>query len=261
MKSNSSFINYLLLLLFIGSIASCKSKKAIVDDTKDVAVETFVNKVQANAFHPEWFKAKAQLQYKENGRGLSFTSTIISKDKEFLWLNGKKFFIEGARILIKPDSIFAVDKINKKFVSDDMGWVAREYELSSLLGEAVSLNHLQDIFIGNPILDIIPYSNLSNKEADVLLTGEQDGYASQLIIDPNSLETKRFSFSQGENNMTVKYSDYRPVNGNHSVAYKREVLIERPGEGDLELTIQYDNIIIDEPQPIKFNIPSNYSRM
>ena len=243
-------------------MSSCKgSKKATGTIAKDATLENLISKIDANAFHPEWFKAKAQLQYKEGGRGLSFSSTIISKNEEFLWLNGKKFMIEGARILVTSDSIFAMDKINKKFVSDDMSWVAREYELPSLLSEAISLDHLQDIFIGNPILDIISYSNISDKETDVLLSGEQDGYASQLIIDPESLETRYFTFTQGENNMTVKYSDYRPVNDTHAIAFKRELLIERPGEQDLQLTIQYDNIVIDEPQSIKFNIPSSYSRM
>lgn len=243
-------------------MSSCKSaKKTIGTKANDATLENLVSKIDASAFHPEWFKAKAQLQYKADGRGLSFTSTIISKDKELLWLNGKKFGIEGARILVKPDSIFAINRLQKEYLSDDMTWVAREYDLPTLLSEAISLNHLQDIFIGNPILDIIPYTDLANRDAETLLTGEQDGYASQLIINPANLQTRFFTFTQGENNMTVKYSDYRPVNDTHSIAYKREVLIERPGEQDLQLSIQYDNIVIDEPQSIKFSIPGNYSKM
>ena len=142
-----------------------------------------------------------------------------------------------------------------------MTWVAREYDLPSLLSEAISLDHLQDIFIGNPLLDIIPYTDLSYIDAETLLTGEQDGYASQLIINPANLQTRFFTFTQGENIMTVKYSDYRPINDTNMIAYKRELLIERPEEQDLQLTIQYDNITIDDPQSVKFNIPGNYSRM
>jgi len=261
LKRYSSFVHFVILFIFIASISSCKSKKVLVTDTKDATLENLVSQIQSNAFYPEWFKAKAQLQYKADGRGLSFTSTIISKDKELLWLNGKKFGIEGARILVKPDSIFAINRLQKEYLADDMNWVAREYELPSLLSEAISLNHLQDIFIGNPILDIISYSDLVNKDNEVLLTGEKDGFASKLIINPNNLQTRFFTFSQGENNMTVKYSDYRPVNNSHSIAYKRELLIQRPDEEDLQLTIQYDNIVIDEPQSVKFKIPGSYSKM
>lgn len=243
-------------------MSSCKSaKKATGTVTKDATLENLVSKIDANAFRPEWFKAKANLQYKADGRGLSFTSTIISKNKEFLWLNGKKFGIEGARILIHPDSIFAINRLAREYLSEDMTWVAREYDLPSLLSEAISLDHLQDIFIGNPLLDIIPYTDLSYIDAETLLTGEQDGYASQLIINPANLQTRFFTFTQGENIMTVKYSDYRPINDTNMIAYKRELLIERPEEQDLQLTIQYDNITIDEPQSVKFNIPGNYSRM
>ena len=116
-----------MFLVFILGMSSCKSaKKASGTSSNDATVENLVSKIDANAFHPEWFKAKAQLQFRENGRGLSFSSTIISKNDEFIWLNGKKFMIEGARILVTADSLFAIDKINKKFVSDNMDWVARE---------------------------------------------------------------------------------------------------------------------------------------
>lgn len=253
--------SFILLTLILG-LSSCKGSKKATGATKtDAKLESLVNQINANTFHPEWFKAKAQLQYKAEGQGMTFTSTIISKDKELLWLNGKKFGIEGARILVKPDSVFAINRLQRQYLSEDMTWVAREYDLPSLLSEAISLDHLQDIFIGNPILDIIPYTELSNKDADALLIGEQDGYASQLLIDPTNLQTRLFTFTQGENILTVKYSDYRPINDTHLIAYKRELLIERPDEQDIQLNIQYSNVVIDEPQSIKFSIPSSYSKM
>ncbi len=260
--NKSLFSSSIILLIFILGLGSCKgTKKATGVIKTDAKLENLVSQIATNAFHPEWFKAKAQLQYRADGRGLSFTSTIISKDKELLWLNGKKFGIEGARILVKPDSIFAINRLQKQYLSEDMSWVAREYDLPTLLSEAISLNHLQDIFIGNPILDIIPYTKLSYIDAETLLTGEKDNYSTQLIINPNNLQTRSFNFTQGENIMYVKYSDYRQVNDTHMIAFKRELLIERPEEEDINLSIQYDNIIIDEPQSIKFSIPSSYSKM
>ena len=55
-------------------MSSCKSaKKATGTVTKDATLENLVSKIDANAFRPEWFKAKANLQYKADGRGLSLS--------------------------------------------------------------------------------------------------------------------------------------------------------------------------------------------
>lgn len=250
------------ILLMVFCLSSCKSsKKSILTSDKVTAVDDLISKIDDKAFRPSWFKAKAQLQYKADGRGLSFTSTIISKDNEVLWLNGKKFGMEGARIMVTPDSVFALNRLQREYLADDISWVADEYELPALLGEAISLKHLQDIFIGNPIMDIIPYTQLTNKENEILLNGNREDYKSELMVDQNNLQARYFTFTQGESTLTVKYSDYRLIDDTHAIAYKRNIIINRPGEEELVLNIIYDNITIDQAQEFKFRIPSSYKKM
>lgn len=250
------------ILLLVFCFSSCKSaKETIVASNKATAVDDLISKIDDNAFRPSWFRAKAQLQYKAGGRGMSFTSTIISKDNEVLWLNGKKFGIEGARIMVTPDSVFALNRLQKEYLADDITWVAEEYELPALLGEAISLTHLQDIFIGNPIMDIIPYTQLTSKENEILLNGNREDYQSELMVNQNNLQARYFTFTQGESILTVKYSDYRLIDDKHAIAYKRNIVIQRPGEQELQLQVIYDNITINQAQDIKFNIPGSYKRM
>jgi len=253
--------SWYILFLFLG-FASCKaSKKVSVDTPKMSALDDIVSKLEANSFHPEWFKAKASLQAKMDGQGLSFSSTIISKNKEMLWLNGKKFGIEGARFLITPDSIFALNRLQREYLSEEMAWVAEEYKLPQILAEAIDLEHMQDIFIGNPILDVIPYTEITNKENDMILTGSKNEYQSEMMVNNSDLYTRYFNLSDGMSTLYVSYSDYRKVDEVHAIAHRRDITIKRSGEGDIQLSIIYDNITINEEQKIKFDIPGNYSRM
>ncbi len=256
-------INYWFILAIFFVFTSCKATKkaTVVDKKENSELEDLVSKLDHNSFHPEWFRAKAQMQAKMDGQGLSFTSTIISKNKELLWFNGKKFSIEGARFLMTPDSIFILNRMQRKYLSEEKDWVAQEYELPALIAEAIDLEYMQDIFIGNPILDIIPYTETELVEEEVLLRGKKAGYTSELMIDPNTMHTRYFQLSQGENLMTVNYSDYRMIEGNQPFAFRRDISIQRPGEGDIQVSILYDNIVINEEQNVKFNIPGNYSKM
>ena len=261
MKKILSFYTWYILAIFI-FFASCKTgKKTTANEPNLSEVADIVNKLESSNFRPKWFKAKAQLQAKMNGQGMSFSSTIISKDKEVLWLNGKKFGIEGARFLITQDSIFAINRLQRQYLSEKTEWVAEEFALPLILAEAIDLEHMQDIFIGNPILDIIPYTDITPRENEVLLSGNRDDYKSELMVNSNTMHTRYFNLSQGENILTVKYSDYRVIEGDRAIAHRRDINIQRPGEEDIQLSILYDNISINEEQNIKFNIPSNYSRM
>lgn len=255
-----TFLSY-TLFIFLG-LFSCKaSKKASTDVAKESEVESVVSALEAQSFHPTWFKAKAKLQSKINGRGMSFSSTIVSKDKELLWLNGKMFGIEGARIKVTPDSIFALNRLKKEYLEERMDWVAREYDLPSILAEAIDLEHMQDIFIGNPILDVIPLTEIVPKESDYLLTGMESNYLTELMVNSSTMHTKYFYLSQGDSKLTVEYSDYRLVDEKHAIAHRRDITIQRPDEDDINVSILYDNVTIDEEQSVKFSIPGSYSKM
>ncbi len=248
-------------ILLLG-LFSCKaSKNATGDTAKASEIENIISTLEKNSFHPTWFKAKAKLQTKMNGRSMSFSSTILSKDKEMLWLNGKMFGIEGARILVKQDSVFALNRLDKTYLADDIDWLANEYGLPQLLAEAMNLDHLQDIFIGNPILDVIPYTEIIRKESDYVLAGSREDYTSSLMVNSTTLQTRSFYLAQSDSQLTVEYSDYRMVDDKHAMAHKRVITVQRPNEEDILLSIIYSSIDIDKEQNIKFDIPSSYSKM
>ena len=255
-----ALLAYSLIIMLV--FFSCKSSKNASSDTnKNSEIDSIVTILEDNSFHPTWFKAKAKLQTKMDGRSMSFSSTILSKDKEMLWLNGKMFGIEGARILVTKDSVFALNRLQKSYLADDIDWVADQYALPQLLAEAINLDHLQDIFIGNPILDVIPYTDIIKKESDYLLAGSKEDYTSSLMVDASTMQTRSFYLAQSDSELTVEYSDYRKVDDRHAIAHRRDITVKRPNEEDILLSIIYNSVDINKEQNIKFDIPSNYSKM
>jgi len=254
-----TLLSYSLIILL--GLCSCKaSKKTVVEKAVASEIESLINTLETNAFHPTWFKAKAKLQSKMDGKSMSFSSTILIKDNEKLWLNGKMFGIEGARILVTQDSVFALNRLQKTYLADDIDWVAQEYALPQILAEAIDLKHLQDIFIGNPILDVIPYTEIDKRESDYVLAGNKEGYTSTLMVDATTFQTKSFYLAQSDSQLTVQYSDYRMVD-ERAIAHRRDITVKRPNEEDILLSIIYNSVDINKELNIKFDIPGSYSEM
>jgi len=176
-----ALLSYSLIILL--GLFSCKaSKKTVAEKAVSSEIESIVTTLENNSFHPKWFKAKAKLQTKMDGRSMSFSSTI-------------------------------------------------------------------------------PYTDIVKKESDYLLAGTKEDYSSSLMVDAATMQTKYFYLAQSDSQLTVEYSDYRMVDGKHAMAHRRDIIVKRSNEEDIQLSIIYNSVDIDKEQNIKFDIPSSYSKM
>ncbi|MEG2337370.1 MAG: DUF4292 domain-containing protein, partial [Bacteroidales bacterium] len=82
-----------------------------------------------------------------------------------LWISVGKFGIEAIRILVSPDSLYILNKLDQSALIQDLSFV------SKYLGGFKGLKHLQNILLGYPIAEIF------NSSCDLLIENQNYTFA------------------------------------------------------------------------------------
>jgi Domain of unknown function (DUF4292) len=238
---------YFLLLLALFSAASCKNlRRAQGESLKPKSEKALTKKLLENAVNAEWLGAKAKISYNDEYSGESFSANIRIRKDSLIWMNFKKFSIEGARVLITPDSIFAIDRINNEYLAKPFDYLQKEYNLP------VGFQGLQAILLGNAVF--------FSKETEA------------------GVDSTQYTLAQKTENLTAKYwlsnpemylrrflvddsSDYRPLDDKQQFSYLRSFNLKSADLGKMKVDIEFSKIEINTPQEMKFEVPAHYKRM
>jgi len=106
----------LISLLTIALIfPACKAKKDASSDIKRKSTTFLVEKLQSNQIQAEWFSSKARIVPSGFGINASFSANIRVRRDSAIWMNVSKSILEVGRALIRPDSVFILDRFNRTY--------------------------------------------------------------------------------------------------------------------------------------------------
>lgn len=268
----------LILIAFIGLLASCRSSRAIgkavgkkdsavkavaaIADTPKTDTLQFIKSTLAgvarNRIVFTTFSAKVGVDYKgTDGKEHDVNANVKMYKDSAIWVSVNAILgIEGLRLLITKDSVKWLNKLEKTYAARDIGFLQ---EATSL---PLDLYTLQDLIIGNPLyLD----SNISryNRSAGVitlLSLGELfknfvTFNASNTAIvhskltdaDPYRARTADLSYNEYENKTGKLFST------------KRQIIVSERGR--LEVKLDFKNYSFNGDVEFPFRVPKNYSRL
>jgi len=224
-----------------------------------MTVDNVSSILEKKRINPEWFSAKAQLSYKDNNQKISFTSTIISEREKAFWMNAKKFGFEAGRFMFRSDSLYAIDRLNKQYLKDNINSLSQKIELPNAFVKELSVRNLQDIFMGNSLQSIIPYTEITPLEGHYLLSGSREGVISTLLVRKNDLVPMEATFTQGDLEVRILYKDHRLHSG---FLFSHNRIIQMNSSDDqININLIYSNLDMITPKEITFSIPPRYSKM
>lgn len=117
----SSLLKVAILALPL-MLASCKSKKNVVEESKPVAVvdseqSKFLNKVQNNAQTAKFITSKVKFSVEVGVQNITLTGNLKMKRDDVIRLQLMAFgFVEAARIEFTKDYVLIMDRINKQYL-------------------------------------------------------------------------------------------------------------------------------------------------
>lgn len=250
-----------LLALLIFMAGGCTSFKAgkdageTTDELKSRSVKFLQRQLAENQFDADWFAAKAKVSYSDSYESIRFQANIRVKKDSAIWMNFRKLSIEAARLLITPDSVFIIDRINSQYLASDLGYIQRNFNLPA------NFQTLQSIIFGNPFFftkDLKPLV-IDNQ---YVLEGESARITQRCFIHPETFQLTGLTFEEpvAGRKFLMQLSDYQQV-GKRNFSYFRKLNLEDPVSGPVLIDLEMSKLEIDLPKAMPFEIPTHYSRM
>lgn len=209
------------------------------------------NQVQA-----EWLGAKAKVSFSDEYGGESASCNIRIRKDSVIWMNLKKFSIEGARVLIRPDSVFVVDRINGQYLAKPFEYLQKEYHLP------VNFQGLQAILLGNPVF----FSSETSSTVDsslYLLTQKTDRLEAKYWLDDAKALLRRFLVDdfREQRSLDVKATDFRQLDDKQNFSYVRHLNLNSKDTGRMNVVVEFSKVEINVPQKMEFEIPERYEKV
>lgn len=133
-------------------------------------------------FKPQYFdfvylSTKTKLEYADGVTTDQYAMTLRAKKDSIIWVSIGKAGIEGVRGIIRPDSIFVLDKMKNESYSYDL-----EY-LQNVLQSKLSFKSIQNLLVGDLLLEYNPFVDvLTKNESHFILNQKKDNLTIESFI-------------------------------------------------------------------------------
>jgi len=198
--------------------------------------------------------------------GSSFSSSIqvrMVKDQAIYISLRPMLGIEAGRLIITADSLYAVDKIHKRYIAEKVSILTS--------GIPVTVSEVQDMFLGRPFIigkgtvdnETKSSLNVTREGNTVVLSPDEQykGYGYAFTFDKNGRITSLDIVPTGGKTAAyqVKYDDVRGTSaGNVAHGININATVERKA---MSLALNYKDIDWNGKVKIDASIPQNYKRM
>lgn len=202
------------------------------------------------------FSAKLKVNYADvNGSQPEGTVVVRLYKDSAIWisLSGSILNLELYRILVTPDSVTILNKLDKtverlpfRFM-EDMAHIP------------LNFSSLQDLIVGNPIYIGDSISGFQSSGKNILIATEGSVFKNILALSPVSklVQTSILTENDPIKKRTINlfYGDYQNLNpGNFSIT--REIIVD--DESEIKIALNFKQQEFNKELSLTFNVPSNY---
>lgn len=279
MMNKKKELNVGIIILFIVSVmlafSSCKSTKKIQaailkkdttavhitnqsDADSILMIKKVMNEIHARKTEFKTFSAKIKAEYEDTkGKQPNITVYVRVLKDSLIWVSGYAtvFNIEAFRILIRKDSVFVIDKINKEVQLRSIDYLQEVTQIP------FDFTTLQDLLVGNPVFFNDSVVSYKETESKILLATIGSIFKNLLTLDKhdhNMLHSKLDDIDLNRNRTAdITYGDIENNNGIFFSTY-REITVSEKNKLDIQLKFkQYE---FNKELQIYFSLPKNYKR-
>ena len=175
----SNFLKVAIMALPL-VLASCSSKKKVVEETKPVVVNSeqgkFLDKVKSNAQTTKFITSKIKFSVEVGAQDITLTGNLKMKRDDVIRLQLMAFgFVEAARLEFTKDYVLVMDRINKQYLK------APYMQIDFLRNSGLNFSTLQALFwnelfqpnrVALTAEDIQRFNTNSDESEDVIISFE-----------------------------------------------------------------------------------------
>ncbi len=250
-----SLLPLFALLLMIGA---CKPTED-AGSVKKRSAAYLLEQMNNNSIDYNWFTSRIKVNFEAPEQRFAATMSVRIQKDSAVWISGSKFTIEGVRILMKPDSVYIMDRLARKYMVSDYSYLQKTYNLPA------SLQAVQSIITGNSLILGDKKSFRSEIKGSQYTLTNVEGQR-RIIYTLNGLsyllDKMHLNEAEQKRDLLVQYSDYQPIESKaKQFSHFRNLTLKSAETGTITADFRYSRVTFDTPKNMPFKIPSSYRRM
>lgn len=251
MRSKRFYFCCTMLLVVI--LSSCKAKRAVVDGAVDASLSTkkIIQNHYAKSLDFDTMNGKVKIDYVAGDTQQGVTVSLRMKKDEAIWVSAPLGLFKA---YITPERVSFYNKLENEYFDGDFQF------LTEFLGYEMDFNKVQNLLIGNTVLDLRDEKYVSYLKDDrYILKPKKDNDLFKILfsLEPNNFRVRDQQVSQPlqERYLNLEY-------GYQNIATKvapSEVKIAAVNEdGVRNIALDFRNIEFDKKLNFPYKIPKGF---
>jgi len=243
----------------VAVLASCGTRKQVANTSS--GTESNITKLNANAdylinnldFHSFSGRAKAKVELGKDNQDVTMHVRIQRNKAIWISLTGTFLNVEGARVLITPDSVKIMNKLQGEYIAKPFNYIHK------YTGEGVSFGVLQDLLIANVSSDLLRTDQMTVAKAtdDVQLVGVKNDLSFQYSLNgkyrPKVIRLTPVGSSQS---LEAFYSSFNDVTG-YNFPQNQNIKLSA-ADVQVNAVLNYNKIEFNQEVEMPFTVPARY---
>ncbi len=263
-------IYFLIFVSLVGSY-SCRLKRiadnapklvlpikdSVVVDKAVLAGKKVAQILLENDLKYEFLDIKGNIMVASEGKNLSSGIAIRIEKGKKIWLSLSPILgIEAFRALITPDSIFILDRLNKK------AYLKSSAYINQMVGAEVDFGLLESCLVGSfEPLSGFAYESLGDSSLQTLKYQSQAAIYmlnARMFEDKLKLTNIVVRLIDKEQGLSVKFVDYKQKS---DVLHLSELIFDVRSRQNQIINLNYNKFSVEKVLSFPFFIPEKYERM
>jgi len=218
--------------------------------------DSVATKVFARAPVYQTLSLRSQMQWDDGDAEQNFAGSIRLQKDSLIWLSlTGPLNIEGARVLISPDTFKIINKLSAEYAIRGFSF------LHTWLYFPVTFSMLQQIIEGRKVDIGEKASTVAVEDSLYVLYYESDKLQEKMWVNPVNYTITKIVLKDKmlKQQMTVNFEAYNDLNGN-PFSYRRKIEINR-NEVVLLLNMEITRVQTDEKLSYPFDITDRYKKI
>jgi len=248
--------NFISLLLILVLLASCKSTKTIAagELNNSLSAKKIIQNHYENELDFETISGKVKIDYSdgENSQGVSVS--LRMKKNEVIWISAPLGMVKAH---ITPDKVSFYNRLENEYFHGDYSY------LSNILGTEVDFQMVQNLLVGNAILDL-----RKEKYATSIMDGtynlkpkkQLELYKILFFLEPTNFKIAQQQISQPSENRFLKM-DYSYQEISNKVLPNKVDIEAISDDKTNTIELEYRGIEFNRKLNFPYKIPKGFNEI
>jgi len=261
---------FLVLVLLLGACKLRKNNtKNVVENSQISAVDSVFVAMKEAEFQFEWLKGKFSGIYTLDDKKQNFSGQFRIRKDSLIWCSITVMNIEVARVMVTPDSVKLLNRLNKKYFASNLDY------LNDQLSTDIDYDMLQALILGNDIPyyetdkfeleiknEVYQLSTIGRSKLKKYIRTEDDlskVLVQKISIDKNSHRIVKQNLRQLRNpnkKVIAHYSEFQDYEG----LFPTSIIFKFIGVKNITIKFDFSKIEKNNPLTFPFKVPSKYER-